>query len=367
MKRLIPIIIMVLLTPLLGGCALFPSSLRGMERLAVVQALGVDRETSGGVRLSMVTAADSSRGEGPVRMSGRGVTISAAAEDAAAHAAEERVFCAHTGYILIGEESAREGVETLLRHVCRSRELRMDVPLLIVRGASAGEALLQSGDERVGAAELLEALAAAAPERLGGELPSVARIAGRLERGGCALAAAIVCTPSSEQEGEQRPLTLAAEGLAVLQDGKLTAFLDEEEAVGAELLCGARGVHEFVVTDHSGQRVTLQTAPGRTDLRPVRGEDGEIEAIELTIRLTASVAELDGEGKLSDGDYADELAALLERELLRAGSAVVHLGNTLGADLLCLRERSGIDGAETLPVHLGISVRVSHANDMRDG
>ena len=54
MKRLIPIIIMVLLTPLLGGCALFPSSLRGMERLAVVQALGVDRETSGGGLLQIL-------------------------------------------------------------------------------------------------------------------------------------------------------------------------------------------------------------------------------------------------------------------------------------------------------------------------
>jgi len=220
---------------------------------------------------------------------------------------------------------------------------------------------------RVGAAELLDALASSAPERLGGELPSVARIAGRLESGGCAFAAAVACTPSSELEGGERPMTLAPAGLAVLKEGKLAAFLDPDDAVGADLLLGARGVHSFVVTDRAGQRVTLQSAPGRTELRVVRGEDGSPEAIEATIRLSAAVAELDGKGKLSDGDYADELAALLERELLRAGSAVVHLGNTLGADLLCLRERSGIDGAETLPVHLGVSVRVSHANDMRDG
>lgn len=366
MKRLLPALLLALLAPLLGGCVLFPSALRGVERLAVVQALGVDRE-SGGVRLSMVTAADSSRGEGPVRLIGRGATIDAAAEDAAAHASEERIFCAHTGYLLVGEESARQDVETLLRWVCRSRELRMDVPLLIVRGASADEALLQSGGERVGAAELLDALASAAPARLGGDFPSVARIAGQLESGGCALAAAIACTPSSEQEEGEQPMTLAASGLAVLQDGKLTAFLGEEEAVGVDLLCGARGVHSFVVTDGAGQRVTLQTAPGRTELRVIRGGDGKAEAIELTIRLTASVAELDGEGRLSDGDYADELAALLERELLRRASAVVHVSGTLGADLLGLRERSGIEDAGTLPVQLGASVRVSHANDVRDG
>ena len=68
MKRCLTIITICVFSLFLGGCTLFPSVLRGMEALAVVQALGADREGDG-VRLSMVTAADSSRGEGPVRMS----------------------------------------------------------------------------------------------------------------------------------------------------------------------------------------------------------------------------------------------------------------------------------------------------------
>ena len=124
--------ILILCAPLaLGGCALFPSSLRGVERLALVQALGLDRAEDG-LRLSLVTAADSSRGEGPVRMSGRGATIREAQEDAASRAAEERILCAHTAFVLLGEDSAREDVSAALRYVCRSREIRMDVPLLIV-------------------------------------------------------------------------------------------------------------------------------------------------------------------------------------------------------------------------------------------
>ena len=366
MKRLLISGICLPLCLVLGGCALFPSALRGMESLALVQALGVDREGDG-VRLSMVTAADSSRGEGPVRMSGGGATISDAAEDAASHASEERVFCAHTGYVLLGEESAREDVSAVLRYICRSREIRMDVPLLIVCGASAEEALLRSGGERVGAAELLDALASSAPARLGRELPSVARIAGRLEDGGCALAAAVACTPSSELDGKEQPMTLALVGLAVLRDDRLAAFLGPEDTVGADLLCGAQGVHSFVVTDRAGQRVTLQTAPGRTELNVLRGEDGEPERIEATIRLSAAVVEIDGEGALSDGDYADELAALLVRELLRRAGAVLRLERTLGADLLLLRERAGLGAGELLPVRLSAAVRISHANDVRDG
>ena len=365
MRRFLAILSSAALALSLGGCTLFPSALRGMERLAIVQALGADRE-SGGVHLSLVTAADSSRGEGPVRMDGRGATIADAASDAAAHAAEERLFCAHTAFVLLGEESARKDVEALLRYVCRSREIRMDVPLLIVRGASAAEALLQSGDERVGAAELLHALDASAAERLGEGLPTVARIAGRLESGGCALAAAVVCAPSSEQAEGERSLTLAPAGLAVLKDGALAAFLDSEEAVGVDLLCGAQGRHDFTVTDRAGQRVTLRTAPGRTELRRVRGEDGA-EALDVTVRLTASVVEIDGTGDLADSAYADELAALLERELLRRAAAVLRLEKELDADFLCLRERALLGAGETPPLRLSAAVRVGHADDVRDG
>ena len=371
MRRAFPIIILCLLLVSLSGCALFPSRLHGVEKLAVVQTLGLDREGDG-VVLALVTAADSSRGEGPVRMSGRGPTIESAAKDAASRMTEEELFCAHTGHILLGEESAREDVEALLRYVCRSREIRMDVPLLIVRGSSAETALLETGGERVGASEILSALEDSAPARDGGALPSVSQIAARLTEGKSALAAAVKCVPSSEREGEDTPLTLAPAGWAVLKDGKAVAFIEPEEAFAVDLLCGAKGVHELVVTDRRGQRVTLQTAPGSTELRLVHGTDGAPAAIELTMRVSASVLEIDGAGDLSDGDYADELAALLERELLRCAGKVVRLQRSLGADFLSLRERAAFPAVRSwggdpaaLPVRLSASVRVSHANDVR--
>ena len=366
MKKLFTIIYICALAPLLGGCALFPSRLR-TEELAVVQAVGVDA-AGGLVRLSMVTAADSSRGEGPVRMSGAGLTIPSAQEAISSRAAEEAVFCAHAAQVLIGEESAREDVEGVLRWVCRSREIRMDVPLLIVREGSAEEALLETGGERVGAAELLAALCAAALTEDGEALPSAGRIAGALADGRCALAAAVKCVPSSEQEGEEQPLTLERAGWAVIQDGSLAGFVEEEDAPAAELLRGAGGVHEFVVSDRAGQRVTLRSAPGKTDVRPAYAEDGAPEAIELTLRLSASVTAIDGTGDVTDAAYADELAAALERELLRRAGNVLRLERELDADFLELRERAHLRGAAPeLPVRLSVSVRVSHQGDVRDG
>ncbi len=380
MKRLCSFLIIIGILPALTGCALFPSKLHGVERLLVVQAMGVDA-ADGAVRLSMVSTADSSRGEGPVRLSGSGATIRDAADDIISRTTEEELLCAHTGQILLGEERARGGIDGVLRYVCRSREIRMDVPLLIVRGDSAERALLDTGDERIGAAEILESLRAAAPARDGFSPPSVARIAGQLEEGGCALTAAVKVTAASERSEDGAPLTLAPAGCAVIRDGALAGFIEQEDVAALDLLGGARGVHDFVVTDAEGQRVTLQTAPGRADVVPLRGETGELRGAEIAVALSASVTEIDGRGALSSGEYADALAALLEREILRRAGNLVQLEKTLGADFLGLGERialrssareraldeeSGVNFA-SLPLRLSVSVSISHSNDVRDG
>ena len=175
MRRRLCALLLVLAQLALGGCALYPERLHGVERLLVVQALGFDRQDDA-LTLSMVSAADSARGEGPIRLSGKGLTILDAADGISARAADEELFCAHTGHVLIGEESARDGVNELLRYICRSRELRMDVPLYIVRGGSAEDALMKAGDSRSGAVEILEMLAASAPKRMGSAPPGASRM-----------------------------------------------------------------------------------------------------------------------------------------------------------------------------------------------
>ncbi len=382
MKKRLPIIILsLLLAAALGGCALFPSRLHGVERLLVVQALGVDR-VDGAVRLSMASAADSARGEGPIRLSGSGLSISDAAENVDALATEEELFCAHAGHVLIGETTAREGIGGVLRYICRARELRMDLPLYIVREGSAADALLKTGDDRIGAVEELDMLAATAPAREGRRPPGAAQIAGELESGGCALVSALRLVPSSEQREEDgAPLTLAPAGCGVIVDGRLAAFLEEEDMPGLDFLTGAQGVHTLVVRDREGQRVTLRTAPGRTRLRALRGEDGRLTGLELSVSLKASVAEIDGAGALSDAEYCDALTAAAEREVLRLAGRVLQRQKALGADFLRLGERLALassaaerarDGAlrdrsDAPEIRLAAEVVLLHSNDVRDG
>ena len=56
--------------------------------------------------------------------------------------------------------------------------------------------------------------------------------------------------------------------------------------------------------------------------------------------------------------YADELGALLEREILLRAGRLVQLQKRFGADFL---------GCGELPLRLAVSVRISHSNDLREG
>lgn len=361
----------------LAGCSLYPSKPRGVERLLIVQAMGID--AVGGVELSMVSSADSSRGEGPVRLVGRGGSVAEAQRSAAVSSAEEELFCAHTRYVLVGEKTAAErGLEDVLGFICRSPEIRIDVPVFVVRGASAKDALLHTGDDRVGAAEILSSLTDGAALPDAGSY-SCARVSARLAEGKSALVYALSPVPSSEQTEAGELITLVPDGFGVINDGRLVGFVEAEDAVAVDLLCGSKAVHEFVLRDGRGGRVTLRTAPGTAVVRPIRDPDGTLRGVAADAALGASVLETDGGGDLADGEYRAALAAILERELLTRLGRVLAAERELGADFLGLGDRialrsssaeRGRDGdfsaaLGSLRFELSVSVSIDHSNDVR--
>lgn len=363
----------------LCGCAALPRRSAGLEDLLVVQVLGVDGEGEE-LRLSMATAADSARGEGPVRLKGGGRGMRDAAQNIGALVTDEELMCAHSSHLLVGEQSARSGIDPLLRYVFRSPELRTDIKLYIVRGGSAEDAVLLSGDGRVGAAELLDAMSDG-PRPRAGEVRSVARTAAQLGRSGCALAAAVSLVPSSEQGEDGELLTLARSGCAVLKDGRLVGFIEQEELPALACLLGESGEFELVVTGPDGRPVTLVTGPARTRLEPIRGADGALKGAEISVELGASVAETPGETGMSAEACSLALSEALEEELLRRAERVLRLRRELGADFLFVADRVaavsspaeraadaalGARAAE-LPITLSVDAAIELTGDLRDG
>ena len=269
-KKAVLLLFIIIVGLGLGGCGLREQA-REVDELLVVQTMGCDPDPRG-VLLSLSSAAGATPDSPPVRLQSAGTSITTALEQVRAGANEEELFCAHIGHLLIGEEAARQGIRPVLDYVCRSGDLRLSVPLYILRDRAAQEAVLGVGDESFGICDALDSVDADLRPRGDGHVATAADILGDLERFGSALVCAVSLQPSAEEDqsagAKEQPKTVIPDGYAVLKDGALCGFLDREQAVGVGFLTGNTGLCELTVTDQAGLPVTLTLTGGRSMLEP---------------------------------------------------------------------------------------------------
>ena len=407
MKRGLSLLIIICMLLSLSGCSGIYSNFRELERLLVIQTMGIDYAEEG-VGISLASGAKSD-GSSPVRLFSPGVSITSAIAHILSYSQEQELFLSHTSHVVLGEEAAKNGINGYLSYICRSPNLRTDIPLYIVKGGTAQEAVMQVGEGSKGISEVLEAVRANVDERGDSKAFSASELLRNLERNGSGLICAIECSPSiqeggtkqegdsgssagtggmespdkagaSDGGGEKQALTAAAVGYGVIRGDKLCAYLDKEQAIGVGLLLNIVGINDIVVTDRYATPVTLELDQGSSIIKPVWAEDGSLEMLDIQIKAAANIAEIGGGGHFGEPDYEDYLTAQLETAVSERVSAVIQLSKSLQADFLGLGSIVEMDDAEKfralggdfasllpgLPVRISVSGQIKHTNDIRD-
>ena len=410
MKRGLSLLIIICMLLSLSGCSGIYSNFRELERLLVIQTMGIDYAEEG-VGISLASGAKSD-GSSPVRLFSTGVSITSAIAHILSYSQEQELFLSHTSHVVLGEEAAKNGINGYLSYICRSPNLRTDIPLYIVKGGTAQEAVMQVGDGSKGISEVLEAVRANVDERGDSKAFSASDLLRDLERNGSGLVCAIECSPSiqeggTKQEGgsgsssgtdsaespdstggsgsgeekqEKQALTAAAVGYGVIRGDRLCAYIDKEQAIGVGLLLNIVGISNIVVKDRYATPVTLELDQGSSEIKPVWAEDGSLEMLDIQIKAAANIAEIGGGGHFSEPDYEDYLTAQLETAVSERVSSVIQLSKTLQADFLGLGNIVEMDDAEKyralggdfasllpgLTVRISVSGQIKHTNDIRD-
>ena len=174
---------------LCSGCAngAISSNYRPVEDLTLVQTIGVDRAPEG-VCLSASTGRVGEN-EPPQRMTQTGETVLAALDRLQDRTPNAELFYAQTSYLLLGEEAAAAGeLAPLLDFIARNPDMRLSAPLFLVRGATAQQAVMDTGDDRTDVTEALTALQKDTALSGAGHAFSCADIARALAGSGCAAA-----------------------------------------------------------------------------------------------------------------------------------------------------------------------------------
>lgn len=414
MKRFLSLLIIMCALPTLSGCGSIYSNYREIQQLLVVQTMGIDRE-KGGVQVSMAAAAEASGG-GPRRMSAQGSTITAAIDRAYKLSYEEEIFFSHVNHLLVGEAAAEEGLDTFLDYVSQSPTMRIDIPLYIVRGGTANQAVMEVGDSSKGISEVMQTVHESFASRSNSRVFTVADTINSLLRYGSALVCAVECVPSSEsvspgksasaqgggeqnaQQGEEQnpqqeegqnaqdmtqgetPLMAVPAGYAVIRDGKLCKFIEPEEAAAVGLLTGRLPITDITVTDRNGKDASLELNQGSAEITPVWGGKGQLKGLNIQAQVSASVLETDNWQQGSSNEYINHLTAQLESAVSQRLSSLLRTSMKLKADFLGLAgqvERKSPENyrlmsqrfSELLPgleLQITVSGQLSHTNDMKE-
>lgn len=409
MKRLICALLLAAMLPTLAACGSVYTNYREMEQLLVLQTMGLDRAAEGGITLSLASSAASGRRKSPVRMKLTGATIASAVERAQNYSFEESLFFSHMDALMLGEDYARRGLADCVDFVTQSPRLRVDIPIYIVKGATAEKAVLEVGDETAGISEILRGVSEFYDTRGGGNVYTLSDFTRDTLRHGSALVCALELTPAAqtataEDSSADTPdteapstdtaadadapadtpadtprLTAAGAGYAIMQDMKLVGYIDTDNALGISFLKNTVRQTDVTVEDARGNAVTLEINQGRCDITPRFTTDGALSRIDISARVGATVLEADGTASFADSSYMDYLTGELESLVSQKISAILRLARSLRADFIGLgaavEQASPESWArlecpfyELLPaleVRISVTGQITHSNDTR--
>ena len=381
MRKLLALLLCAAELLLFAGRGGLRANYREVEELLVIQTMGLD-ESGSGVKLSLAAAGD---GEDKVaRMEADGISISAAMERLRSSSYEEELFCPHIGRLLLGEKLCENGIENALAYVCRSPELRLDMPLFVVRGGEAADAVMTVGSGGRGICDVMRIIEQDLKRRGEAGLTTASDVLRDTARCGSSLICALELDEASEtysapdeEDAESTGRSAAPFGYAILREGRLCRYLTADQAIAVGLLKNTPRKAAVELLDRHGEAAVLEINGGGCRIRPV-WEGETLRGIEIACNARASLLERGGHGGLDEEDL-DYLTARLESKLAGFLSAALQASKELKADYLCLAEilertdpaawrsldRDFIDLLPELELKITVSARLNEMNDMK--
>ena len=383
MKKVLVVLLCAAELLLFSGKTGLGQNCREVEQLLVIQTMGLDT-MRGGVTLTLAAAGEAERGV--ARMKAEGVSISAAMDRIRGYSFEEELFCPHIGQLLLGEKAAEQGIESTLAYISRSPDLRLDMPLFVVRGGTAEDAMMNVGSGEKGISDVMAIVEQDVKRRGESGLTTAAQILRDTASCGSALICALNPGPASEtlesadeqaeKTGKAGDLSIVPLGYAVLREGRLCRYLTEEQAIAVGLLKNQAGRSAIQLRDSHNKNAVLEITGGSSSIRPL-WEGDVLRGLAVHTEVRAGVLELGGPGALKGTTDADYLTAQLEARLSQYLRDTLQASKDLKADFLCLAEQVerqdpgafralGRDFADLLPeleLEITVSARLSQMGD----
>ena len=201
----------------------------------------------------------------------------------------------------------------------------------MVRDGTAQEAVSAAGKETGGVVELLTSLEKDVQLMSESHVFTCGETAEQLAEQGACLAAAVRLVHREDILAGEDPVTLAAEGYAILKEGRLAGYLDADLARGVNLLMDLGGEDILEVPDGRGNWAAMRLIGSRVSYHPEYGE-GELVSLRVRVELDCSVDELRSPVNAGGADPLEQLTEGAEELELGRIRRVLERSRELEAD-----------------------------------
>lgn len=315
-KRAFLLSSVILLLMFSTGCSQtgeISQSYRAIDRLKLVHTLGFDPHPDG-VELSV--CAGESENKDLLRLHSHGSNISQGVSRLQEFAGKEELYYAHTRYVLVGEDYAKDGLEALLEYLESTAQLRTDLPLFIVKGGTAKDLVLKGGGEDMGIFEQLDAVMRDCTKQGTGYAFSCGDIGSISGEFGSALACAVTVkdTGSTDPSAAEDAVTPVSAGYGVLKEGKLVGYIPPSAAPAVNFLLAQPGTEGMTVSV-SGRPVSLRITKAEPNLLPDFHRSGALSALTVQLHLEVTLQEAEDKEKLDLTRLQSAYARLVQGQL----------------------------------------------------
>ena len=368
----------LLLTGCTGTGGIY-SNYRDIEELLLVETMGLDFDETG-VTLS-VSSGNAPANPAPSVISCHAASIAAAMEEIQNYTAKEEFFYGHTRYVIVGETTAENALETIMDYIERSPQMRADTGLFILKDAKAADLMRQATNSQYELTKLLSSMEREFDIIGNGRVYTCAEIAQSLATSGSALVSAISISQTKDTVFSTEDTTIALPaGYAFLKEGTLRGFLDTDLAVGVNILQKHTGRTTLNLHDADGNAVTIQLTRADRSIAPVWADDGTLESISVSVDISAAVLELSARDNLYNEAFLSELDRQLSRDLETRIRAVLLASRSHGADFLelgkAIRMQNPVRFATMqkpwrevlpdVPIHLSVKAKLERTYSITD-
>lgn len=343
MRKLVYVLLLLPLL-LLTGCSdgmTIYSQYREASDLELVRVIGADADPNG-VLISISTGTDG-EGSKPIVMSRTAATLPQALAELANNPSTREPYYAHAKQVLIGEEAAKDSITPYLDFIERSAEMRGSAYLTIVRG-KAVDLLTDATDNEISAESMLSYLIENAAKTGQSCVFDASEVAAALAGRGCAMVMAVTAEPSDTEKGADFEKRVAPAGFAIIDDGRLVAYAEDDTARGAVVLSGRFKSAQIETQDSDGRSVSVQLTAADVKWKPVFNKDGALTGIDIEIGLVGNISSAQTGCDLYSDAWRKGVQANISSAYEHYAMSSVALSQRLGVDYLDVYGR--IDSAE---------------------